>query len=146
MRSDQNGPLAPTRLPFPCALTRVRCAPSPLRAAGNHEAASPAKQPATKVFSLSRATRVLLMSLVESVRERVALVGESEQVIEEERPAADDLSGVATNFALDPFPARGIADAREPERKGRHHVKRGRGGVRETHKSLVAAPSGVAQP
>src|SRR6267378_1612953 len=85
------------------------------------------------------------MSRAEAVGERVALVRESEHVVEEERPTADDLDGVAATFALEPLATRGIGDAPEPERKRRHHVERGRRGVRETHNTIVAAPSGLAQ-
>ena len=86
MRSDQARLLAPTRLPFPCAMTRVRPAPSPLRAAGNHEGASPAKQPGSQRIFVGDAVAVLI-----NVPRRVDQLARDSIRVDEKSPAADDL-------------------------------------------------------
>jgi hypothetical protein len=84
------------------------------------------------------------MSLAESFGEHVRLVGEIEGVIEEKSPTMNHLAHVPTTFALDPLTARGVGDAREPERKDRREIERGRRGVRESPNALFASPPGIA--
>jgi len=88
---------------------------------------------------------LLLMRGTQTVYERVGVIGTVERVMKKNDPRANHVFGRATALALDPLASRGVTNACEPERNDRCEVERGRGGVREAHNSLVAAPYGHAQ-
>src|SRR6266480_3674107 len=130
-----------TAEPHQASPSLTRDAPSPSArescGAGNNNATGDRRKFLRHPTCLS-----LLVSLVESRDERVRLIGEVERVIEKDCPAANDLADRSTAFALEPLASSRIS--RDPERQERE-IERSGCGVRETHNSLVAAPSGLPQ-